>query len=798
MKIPTCLQLPDLRFVKIRSGEKRPFENEWNTRNNYGCADTNFLKWIEDGGNYGIMTGVGNLAVIDSDTFEMASGVEAMLPKTLTIKTGSGGHHSYFFCPDLDKKIVVQQHNGTGLKHYGEVQWLGQQVVGPGSLHPNGKYYEILTDTEIASVKKSEIESVLEKLMPKPLSVPKDKAESCRKDNIKITGKISDIIPVYGMRLTSEGYQGSHPIHGSETGINFCVNTSENTFYCFRCNAGGGLLQAVAMMEGMISCGEKLRGEAFKKAVQIAQDKYNISVENNRPSKNMTMDEIRQNLGSALEIFNDYRAMAWNFIDNQPLFYDTTKNWWVWNAATKAWEMVDETDIMVLLDAIFMTSKITAQSVKAQIFENLRIVGRKNAPQNSPKTWIQFKDKIIDVENGSEIAPSHDYFITNPIGHDLGEIEDTPTIDRLFTEWVGESEKQKLYEIVAYCMLPNYPIHRLFCLIGSGRNGKGSFLNLVEKFIGIKNVTSTDLDRIINSRFEAAKLYKKLVAVVGETDFSILQSTRTIKRLTGGDLISGEFKNKNPFDFYNYAKIIIATNSLPITEDKTAGFYSRWIIIDFPNRFSDGKDVVKTIPEAEFRNLAKKCTRILKEILARGSFMNEGSIEEREKKYENKSNPLMLFIEKTCSREDINSDIPLFEFYDKYVIFLEENKYRMQSKKEVSSMLESCSLETYSKNVKKNDGSDTKWVFVKGVRWKESKISSLDKYPVSGLVKDGALTMAVIRFLISEFGEACEKEIESRCQNDYGWEKEKTCSILQKLAAEGRIFEKQPSKWLEV
>lgn len=38
--------------------------------------------------------------------------------------------------------------------HLGEIQALGEQVVGPGSLHPNGNYYKVIADVPIATVDK--------------------------------------------------------------------------------------------------------------------------------------------------------------------------------------------------------------------------------------------------------------------------------------------------------------------------------------------------------------------------------------------------------------------------------------------------------------------------------------------------------------------------------------------------------------------------------------------------------------------------------------------------------------------
>ena len=94
----------------------------------------------------------------------------------------------------------------------------------------------------------------------------------------------------------------------------------------------------------------------------------------------------------------------------------------------------------------------------------------------------------------------------------------TPVIDKIFNEWVGEKYIKTLYEIIAYCLISDYPIHRLFCLIGAGLNGKGCFLRLLSKFIGEDNITSTELDVLLSSRFEVTRLHKKLVCMMGETN----------------------------------------------------------------------------------------------------------------------------------------------------------------------------------------------------------------------------------------------------------------------------------------
>jgi primase-polymerase (primpol)-like protein len=56
------------------------------------------------------------------------------------------------------------------------------------------------------------------------------------------------------------GLQGAHPFHGSTTGSNYCINTQDNTWYCFRHQSGGGALELYAISKGIISCEDSGRG----------------------------------------------------------------------------------------------------------------------------------------------------------------------------------------------------------------------------------------------------------------------------------------------------------------------------------------------------------------------------------------------------------------------------------------------------------------------------------------------------------------------------------------------------------
>ena len=411
------------------------------------------------------------------------------------------------------------------------------------------------------------------------------------------------------------------------------------------------------------------------------------------------------------------------FYDMQPFFYDRSKMFWLWNKEEYKWEMKDDVDIMNAIDneLEFGGETVTA-GVKTNYLEAFKRVGRNNIPKAIKGTWVQFKKKMIDVLNGKKFEATPEYFVTNPIPLDIGNSDETPEMDRIFKEWVGIENVDILYEIISYCLLPSYPLHKIFCLIGSGSNGKGKFLELLTRFIGVENVTSTELDVLLNSRFESTRLHKKLVCLMGETNFGEISKTSILKKLTGQDMIGFEFKNKNPFEGYNYAKIIIATNTLPITMDKTIGFYRRWIIIDFPNTFTEKKKILDEIPIEEYNNLAKKSIGILKHILTGREFTNEGSYDEREQRYEERSNPLKKFLE-TYTTEDPDGYVFKWELRDKFQVFLIQNRHRKWSDIEIGMRMK----ERYEE---RQMGEDRYRAWI-GIRWKQKLVDYSQVSPLS-------------------------------------------------------------------
>lgn len=264
-RISPQLRDPSFRLVPILSGQKKPEGRRWSTDANYPFDHAVLAGYLAEGHNYGVLTGVGCLVVLDVDdiTRLQALGIIDQLPETFAVRTGRGGLHFYFLCPGLQDKIILEDPElkdceGDPL-HLGELQALGQQVVGPGSIHPNGNRYEVIKDVPINKIAKDVLLQILSPLK----QVSTKEAEQAWTVRRRRAGgsSLGDNIPIEAVawpkdvkERTGAEVRGSHPLHGSTSGKNFAINTSKNCWHCFRHRSGGGPLEWIAVQKGIIRC----------------------------------------------------------------------------------------------------------------------------------------------------------------------------------------------------------------------------------------------------------------------------------------------------------------------------------------------------------------------------------------------------------------------------------------------------------------------------------------------------------------------------------------------------------------
>ena len=437
---------------------------------------------------------------------------------------------------------------------------------------------------------------------------------------------------------------------------------------------------------------------------------------------------------------NNYVLNVDNFYMKHPFFYDMTKQFWIWNETEYRYDVTDDTQLLnAIEDKLGLYGDLVTSQVKSAYTQALKSVGRRNIPKEAPTEWIQFKDDVYDFKSQQFFKATPNYFFTNPIPWALGKTTDTPMIDKLFTDWVDERSIPTLYEMLAYCLYRAYPIHRIFFLLGTGSNGKGTYTKILKKFLGQTNTCSTTLRLLIERPFETVKLDKKLACIMGETNLDIISETDLLKKLSGEDLIGMEQKGCKGYDSINYAKIIILSNGLPISEDTSDGFYRRCQIINFINQYKDGKDVSLMIPDEEYQNLALKLLQVLQQLLINGTFTSQGDIKDRKLAYQEASNPFPSFVKQYCEL-DLKANVAYGKLYGEYVRYLEKHKKRPVSYRAFGDSLIMMGLEKCKTSVYVGDEKVSGW-FVFGISLKKpmTEMTEMTHSPVNFTIYENQL-----------------------------------------------------------
>jgi P4 family phage/plasmid primase-like protien len=401
----------------------------------------------------------------------------------------------------------------------------------------------------------------------------------------------------------------------------------------------------------------------------------------------------------------NYQKLAVGLLAKQPLYFDQAKIWWIWNAQEARWKTGDETDVFNGVNQYLLNPEETVkQKPRNQLLTALKQQARLKPPLTPPETWVQFQTEVYDIITGQHFPASPEYLMVNPLPWKVGDSELTPRIDELLLSWSYKKDYQDetyaltLYQIMAYSMLNTQPLQTLIALTGAGSNGKGCFTKMLEKFLGEDNCAHTELNKLLSRTFETSFLYKKLASFMNELNEDDMKNTALLKSLSGQDKIRFEFKGKGVFSDKSYATVIMSTNSLPLTPDKSSGYYRRWLVVDFPNTFPTGKDILQSIPEWEFENLARKLIRIAGELLNEEKFENNGSIEERMQRYEERANPVQKFIDNFYV-QDLEGFVLQKVFTDDLNKWLPTQNQRQLSSKAIGNMLREIGYDIKPKKV---------------------------------------------------------------------------------------------------
>lgn len=240
---------------------------------------------------------------------------------------------------------------------------------------------------------------------------------------------------------------------------------------------------------------------------------------------------------------------------------------------------------------------------------------------------LNLKNGVLDIATGNLYPHSQEYGFTYVLPYEYDEKAACPEFEKFLDEvTIGrDSLKKTLLEFMGYCLWPAYDDHCFLWLSGSGRNGKSTYMELIQELVGKDNAANVMLEQFVKSNY-LEMLHHKLVNLSEESDQRKIpaQVLGTLKALSAGGTVMVDQKYERPYSMRNISKLIFASNSAPVLEGTQQAILSRMIVVPFDLRLEDSRTgESKTRHElpaqlrAELPGILNLALRSLREVLAR-------------------------------------------------------------------------------------------------------------------------------------------------------------------------------------
>ncbi|PWU82416.1 MAG: hypothetical protein DLM72_01990 [Candidatus Nitrosopolaris wilkensis] len=252
-----------------------------------------------------------------------------------------------------------------------------------------------------------------------------------------------------------------------------------------------------------------------------------------------------------------------------------------------------------------------------------------------------------------------------------------PEIMKFLHEALKQRDILTALEFVGYCLYRSAKYEKALLCVGPGDNGKGTFLKLIERLVGTKDVSHVSLQDMNIDRFSIAGLYGKLINTYADLPSEKLKYTGIFKMLCSGDYIRAQKKGRDPFDYSNYAKLIFSANQILQSDDRTYAYFKRWIIFHFEYTFTrncrDTNLIDKLSTETELSGQLNLALIALKKLIKDNDFVYADDIKTVEESYL-KNNAIVQFLRDRCIIDASEKDCVSRDLYHAYIEYCKSKK----------------------------------------------------------------------------------------------------------------------------
>ena len=334
---------------------------------------------------------------------------------------------------------------------------------------------------------------------------------------------------------------------------------------------------------------------------------------------------------------------------------------------------------------------------RQEVIAYMNLLIRENT-KAAPAHIIAFRNGLYNVASDSFLEFTPSVVITNKIHWDFNRNAYSEAIDNMLenVSCKDESIRKLLEEIVGACMYRSNTLAggKAFILTGTGSNGKSTYLKTLSNLISEKNYSSLDLKKL-GDRFSTVMMFGKLANIGDDISNEFVVDTAVFKKIVTGETIDAEQKGQPKFDFKPFCKLLFSANNIPRMGkgSDSQAIMRRLVIVPFNAKFSSDDPNFRPGIEDELKGqesmeyLIQLGIQGLKRVLETKNYTTSEKVQQELKEYEERNNPLLMFI-KECEDEEFEvENEPTSTVYEKYKEFCLAESLQPLSKVEFSRQM---------------------------------------------------------------------------------------------------------------
>ncbi len=318
--------------------------------------------------------------------------------------------------------------------------------------------------------------------------------------------------------------------------------------------------------------------------------------------------------------------------------------------------------------------------------------------------YICFNNGLLNLETFELEQCSPDVFVRNFIPHEYNPEVYSSFMNQTLNEWCNFSSdiRKTLEEAVGYTLTSSTIGQSMFIIQGEKSNGKSTFFSLLQSVIGEGNYSSSDMDDFGKTQFGLSVLLDVIANIGDDIKDSVIEpkTVSLLKKISTGNIIEIEFKGKDKFNFFPYAKLWFSCNTFPKFKDENEALSRRIVLIPFLNTFEKSTDIrgiERSFTEKDFQFFIRVAVEGLKRVVSNNWTISTCAEGERLKDEKiTHSETVKEFLSDMSAEDFIGKSVR--ETYKKYLRFCESPDEAASKTAMSKAIMKKYNLETFKDN----------------------------------------------------------------------------------------------------